>query len=65
MAGSKLTHPQQYGTAQTSHAQYRQKHMRDCSHHPPHQVEEPVFKANNQTAKSSIITACALQTMQS
>jgi len=48
-AGSKLTHPQQYGTAQTSHAQYRQKHTRDCSHHPPHQVEEPVFKANYHT----------------
>jgi hypothetical protein len=40
-------------------------HVRDCSHHPPHQVEEPVFNANNQTAKSSTITARASQTIQS
>ena len=63
-AGSKLKHAQQYGTAQTSHAQYRQKHTRGCSHHPPHQVEEPVFKANyhtttkRQKAVSSLHALC-------
>jgi hypothetical protein len=53
MAGSKLKHPQQYRTAQTSHAQYRQNIRATAATIPRIKLNNPSSKPTTKRQKAA------------